>query len=68
MGSKAEKRMVGILQKLGICIVEIDNKINELDGQIKVIEGVSGVWFDGPPEAPENGLFIPFSDLIEINL
>lgn len=37
-------------------------KITKLGGIIKNIGGVNGVWFDGPPEAPENALFIPFSD------
>jgi hypothetical protein len=38
------------------------DKITKLGGSIKNHMGIDGVWFDGPPEAPENALFIPLPD------
>lgn len=34
-------------------------KITELGGKVKNHNGINGIWFDGPPERPENALFIP---------
>ncbi len=36
--------------------------ITELGGKIKERNRVTGVFFDGPTDAPGNSLFIPLSD------
>lgn len=37
----------------------------KIGGTVKTntIGGQEDVWFDGPPEAPKNALFIPLDDL-----
>lgn len=40
----------------------LSNRMVELEGKTKLHKGVLGVWFDGPPETPENALFIPLND------
>ncbi len=36
----------------------------KIGGTVKTYNiGQEGIWFDGPPEAPKNALFIPLDDL-----
>jgi len=43
--------------------MKIAELVKNTQGEIKVLDGITGAWWDGPPEAPENALFIPLEDL-----